>query len=252
MRDRETIDAELRRIASARRSIGERGARPSWEQVDALLDERLGHRAEPAESGAAKASAGSVAAARRRRRGPLRRFGLLAVLPLSLLAAAAVSVAVSEPPHPDPAAQQTAVPPSTAPPHPAVLPPPPASRADIVDAAFVAALKHDGVPVPSQEYVTTQGHAVCDFLTRQADFADAVRFVQQATIWDADQSANFTAGAVVSYCPQYEAAAASPGELQPGFQKALSDLQAVQGNLQRLQGDLQGIRDRLPDVPGQP
>ena len=80
--------------------------------------------------------------------------------------------------------------------------------------------------------------------------ADAVRYVQSSTIWDANQSANFTAGAVVSYCPQYEPA--SSAELQPGFQNALSDMQRVQGDLQRIQGDLQGIRDGLPDIPGHP
>ncbi|OBG30156.1 DUF732 domain-containing protein [Mycobacterium sp. 852002-51057_SCH5723018] len=249
MRDRDTIDSELRRIASARRSIRERGGQPSYGQADALLDERLGHRAEAAESGPVKASEHGVVARPRRRKGSLLRFGPLAVPPLSLLAVAAVLVVMFAAHHPDPAAQPTVVPPSTARPSPAA-PKAPVPPVDIVDVAFVAALTHDGVPVPSQEYVTTHGHAVCDFLARQANLAEAVRFVQGSTIWDADQSANFTAGAVVSYCPQYETAAASPGEIQPGFQDALSDLQAVQGDLQRIQGDLQGIRDGLPAIPG--
>ena len=85
-------------------------------------------------------------------------------------------------------------------------------------------LKQEGVPVPSHDYVTTQGHAVCDFLTRQPNFAEAVRFVQQSSVWDADQSANFTAGAVVSYCPQYEPS--SLQQLQPGLQHTLTDMQA--------------------------
>ena len=46
MRDRETIDSELRRVAAELRSIRERGGRPSSQQVDALLDERLGHPVE--------------------------------------------------------------------------------------------------------------------------------------------------------------------------------------------------------------
>ena len=46
MRDRETIDSELRRVAAELRSIRERGGRPSSRQLDALLDERLGHPAD--------------------------------------------------------------------------------------------------------------------------------------------------------------------------------------------------------------
>jgi hypothetical protein len=245
MRDRETIDAELRRIASARRSIRERGGQPSYGQADALLDERLGHLAAAPEHGGTMA----VAAPRRRKRA-LRRFGVLAVLPLSLLAVAAVLVVMFKSHHSDPAAAQPEVaPPSTAQP---ISPAPkaPAAPVDIVDVAFVAALKHDGVPVPSQEYVTTHGHAVCEFLTRQTDFAEAVRFVQRSTIWDADQSANFTAGAVVSYCPQYETTAARPAEPPPGYENALSDLQNIEGDLQRIEGELQGIRDGLPGALG--
>src|ERR1700688_3839220 len=46
MRDRETIDSESRRVAAELRSIRERGGRPSSRQLDALLDERLGHPAD--------------------------------------------------------------------------------------------------------------------------------------------------------------------------------------------------------------
>ena len=42
MRDRETIDSELRLLAAARRSIREHGIEP-FNQVDELLDERLAH-----------------------------------------------------------------------------------------------------------------------------------------------------------------------------------------------------------------
>ena len=42
IRDRETIDSELRLLAAARRSIREHGIEPS-NQVDELLDERLAH-----------------------------------------------------------------------------------------------------------------------------------------------------------------------------------------------------------------
>jgi hypothetical protein len=41
MRDRDTVDAELRLLAAVRRSIREQGCEPSSRQVDELLDERL-------------------------------------------------------------------------------------------------------------------------------------------------------------------------------------------------------------------
>src|SRR5262249_30121710 len=128
-------------------------------------------------------------------------------------------------------------------------PEPPAPPLDIVDRAFIDVLKHEGVPVPSHEYVMIHGHAVCDFLAHQPNFAQAVSFVQRTSIWDANQSTDFAAGAIVSYCPQYETA--SPDEMQQAFQNALSDLQGIQGDLQGIQGDLQGIRDDLPAIPGQ-
>ena len=62
MRDRETIDSELRRIASGRRSIREQGGQPSSRQVDELLDERLGHRAEASETEAVQACETEVVA----------------------------------------------------------------------------------------------------------------------------------------------------------------------------------------------
>jgi hypothetical protein len=268
MRDRETIDSELRRIALGRRSIREQGGQPSIREADELLDERLGHRAGASETEAVEAretegfantppqrhKTGGVT--RSRRKSVLRRFGPFAALPLSLVAGAAVVVVMSAVHEPQPAAEPAVVPPpSGARPSPAA----PEAHApaeahapslDIVDRAFIDALKHDGVPVPSNEYVTTQGHAVCDYLAHQPNFAEAISFVQRSSIWDANQSASFAAGAVVSYCPQYEPG--SPGEIQPGFQKALSDLQAAEGDLQGIQGDLQGIRDGLPAIPGQP
>ncbi|WP_082975852.1 DUF732 domain-containing protein [Mycobacterium sp. E2238] len=60
------------------------------------------------------------------------------------------------------------------------MPQAPTPRTEIADAAFIAALKHEGVPVPSHEYVMTQGHAVCDFLAHQPNFADAVEFVRRS------------------------------------------------------------------------
>ncbi len=259
MRDRETIDSELRLIALRRQSIREQGGELSCRQVDELLDERLGHRAEASETEAVAAGETQVIAHTRpqrdetgdirpyRRTGVLRRYGPLAALPLSLLAVATVFVVmfgVHKPPPAQPAADP---PPSGARPNPAA-PQAHAPPLDIVDKSFIDALNQDGVPVPSHEYVTTHGHAVCDFLTQQPNFAEAVRFVQRSTVWDANQSANFTAGAVVSYCPQYEPA--SPDQIQPGFQNALSDLQRIQGDLQRIQGDLQGIGGDLPAIPG--
>jgi hypothetical protein len=259
MRDRETIDSELRRIASMRRSIREQGGQLSSRQVDELLDERLGHPAEASEIGAVQACEADVFAdtwsqrdktddiTPRRRKGVLRRFGPFAVLPLSLMAVA-TAVAVMFAVHDShPAAEPPVVPPSSARPNPA----PPKAHApplDIVDTAFIDALKHVGVPVPSHEYVMTHGHAVCDFLAHQPNFAAAIDFVQRSSIWDANQSADFAAGAIVSYCPQYELA--SPVEMQPGLQNALPDLQRIQGDLQGIQGDLHGIRDDVEGIPG--
>jgi hypothetical protein len=179
----------------------------------------------------------------------LRRLGLFA-LPLSLVAVAAAVVVVMFAVHQqDSSAQPTESPPSAAPPKP-VVPKAPAPRIDVVDLAFMAALKHEGVPVPSQEYVTAQGHAVCDFLAHQPNFADAVGFVQRSSIWDANQSAEVAAGAIVSYCPQSQPG--TPDEMPPAYQNTLSDLQAIQGKLQGIQGDLQGIRRDLEGIPDHP
>ena len=254
MRDRETIDSELRLIALRRR---EQGGQLSSREVDQLLDERLGHLVEPSKTeAAATGETGRITT--KRRKSVLLRFGPLAALPLSLLAIAAGLVVMFgvhklNPTHPAEAQPAEASPPSAATPSPAA---PPSSAAPaarpappyIVDTAFINVLKQDGVPVPSQEYVTTHGHAVCDFLTHQPNLAEAIRFVQGSSIWDADQSARFAAAAVVSYCPQYESASLAP--IQPGLQSALPDLEAIERDLQRIQGDLKGIRDGLPPIPG--
>jgi hypothetical protein len=261
MRDRETIDSELRRIALGRRSIGEQGRQPSSRDADELLDELLAHTAGASDTNAAKACETEVVAdtrsrgnrtgtTPRRRKGVLRRLGLFAALPLSLVAVAAAVVVVMFGVHQQgSSAQPTETPPSAAPPKP-VVPKAPAPRIDIVDMAFIATLKHEGVPVPSQEYVMTQGHAVCDFLAHQPNFADAVGFVQRSSIWDANQSADVTAGAIVSYCPQSQPA--TPDEMQPAYQNTLSDLQAIQGKLQGIQGDLHDIEGDLEGIPGHP
>jgi hypothetical protein len=259
MRDRETIDSELRRLAAMRRSLGE----PSSRQIDALLDERLGHRPQVSPTAAVDTGRASVVVdtwsqrhktngfVAQRRKGRRRRLGVVSALPLSLVAAAATFVVMFAVSHRHPAAQPAEVPPSSEPSSPAAPKPPapPVNRAPplaLVDRAFVEALEREGVPVPSNDYLMAQGHAVCDFLGRQPDFAAAARFVQQSSIWDADQSTEVAAGAVVSYCPQYEPATvrpAIPDQIEQTFQKAQSDLQAIQG-------DLQGIRDALPG--GQP
>lgn len=252
MRDRETIDSELRRLAAARRSLHEPGSELSSRRIDELLDERLGHRPAASETAAVdtRSQFGKTnVIAPHRRKGWLRRFGLPAALPLSLVAVAAVLVvlvfAVRQPP---PAAQPAEAPPSSersdpaAPPSPA-SPPNHAPPLHLIDRAFIDTLKQEGVPVPSQEYVLAQGHAVCDFLGRQTDFAEAVRYVQRSSIWDANQSTDVAAGAIISYCPQYQPASyqpAIPDQLQQAFRKAQSDLQAIEG-------DLHGIRDALPD-----
>lgn len=248
MRDRETIDSELRLIALRRQAVLGQGGRPSSQQVDALLDERLGHIPQAPDS--EPVAAHEIAnIAPRRRKSALRRFGPFAALPLSLLAVAVAAVAavMFGGDKTQPAQPAAAPPPPSARPIPAA-PPAHAPPIDLVDRAFIEVLKHDGVPVPSTEYATSQGHAVCEFLTHQNNFAEAVRFVQRSSIWDADQSAKVTAGAVVSYCPQY--VPTGPDPTQPGFQNAQSDLQDVESNLQRIQDDLQRIQDGLPAIPG--
>ena len=261
MRDRDTIDSELRLLAAERRSIRERGGELSTSRVDELLDERLGHRPErsekprqlmavrPRPSLTHGRDAMTITRSRRGRKNVFRRFGLLAALPLSVIGLAALLVVAFAVRNAHPAAQPTEVPPSDAQPEQAAPKPiasPPgraptadhAGLTDIVDNAYVDALKQQGVPVPSREYVTSHGHAVCDFLAHQPDFAEAARFVQRSSIWDADQSTEVVAGAVVSYCPQYQPAAAA--QLPQTFQKTLSDLQAIEGDLQGIRGDLPG------------
>ncbi|WP_090609622.1 DUF732 domain-containing protein [Mycobacterium lentiflavum] len=264
MRDRETIESELRRIAA-------RGAQPSSREADELLDELLAHSAgipspAPVATGdfdyipdawlrETRRETKTEKVPPRRRKGAVRRFGLVAALPLSLVALVAAVVVMVAMRHHDSSAQSaeaqpTEASPSAAPPQP-VAPKAPGPRADVVDMAFVEALKHEGVPVPSQEYVVAQGHAVCDFLTRQRNFADAVGFVQRSSIWDANQSTDVTAGAIISYCPQSRPSMADEVQ-QPAYQNTLSDLQAIEGKLQGIQDDLHGIQGGLDNLPGHP
>ncbi|MGA8543661.1 MAG: DUF732 domain-containing protein [Mycobacterium sp.] len=259
MRDQKTIDSELRRHAELRRSIREHGGELSSRQIDDLLDERLGHRPEASAPRSFSTPIRGVAKRTKSRlpigKGVLWRIGPRAALPLSLVAAAAVLVVMFTVHNTHPAAQPIAAPPSSARPDPAMPNPPapaapkaPVSSADIVDRALIDALKQEGLPVPSPEYVTIHGHAVCDFLAHQPNFQEAVSLVQRTSIWDPNQSADFVAGAIVSYCPLYK-----PGnqdQAQQASQNAISDLQRIEGDLQRIQGDLQGIRDDLPALPG--
>ena len=104
MRDRDTIDSELRLLAAERRSIRERGGELSTSRVDELLDERLGHRPEPSEkprqlmalrprpSLTHGRDAMTITRSRRGRKNVFRRFGLLAALPLSLIGVATLLV----------------------------------------------------------------------------------------------------------------------------------------------------------------
>jgi hypothetical protein len=258
MRDRETIDSELRRIALGRRSIREQGGEPSSREVDALLDELLAHSSGtplPNAPTAAETEAVAHAWPRRtkttllRRAGVPRRLGLLAALPLSLVAVAAAAVVMLAG-HQDSAPQPTEAPPPAAPPPARITPKAPAPRIGVADTAFITALKHEGVPIPSQDYAMAQGHAVCDFLAHQHNFSDAVGFVQRSSVWDADQSTHVTAGAIVAYCPQ--SLPTAPDEMQPSYQDALSDLQAIDGKLRDIQGGLQGIQGDLDNLPGHP
>lgn len=259
MRDRDTIDSELRRLAELRRSIREHGGELSSRQIDDLLDERLGHSpqtSDPWRSSTVVRTATQPTTSRLiTRMGALQRVGLRAALPLSLLGVAAAAAVMFAVHNTHQAAQPVAVPPSSAQPNPAAPKPPapaapkiPALSVDIVDQAFIDALKQEGLPVPSREYVSVHGHAVCDFLAHQPNFEEAVGLVQRTSIWDANQSADFAAGAVVSYCPQYKPGIQGP--TQQASQDALADLQRIEGDLQRIKGDLQGIRDDLPTIPG--
>lgn len=256
MRDRETIDSELRRVAAERHLARELGGALSSHQLDRLLDERLGHRPEPVRVESVRVEATyslsprgkADGSAPHRRRSALVRFGLRAAIPLSLITAAAVVVAMFVVHRSPPTAEPTVVPQSDEQPDVAAQKPPasPGNHAPqlaIIDKALVDAMQHEGVPIPSNEYVTAHGHAVCDFLAHQPDFAAATNSVQQSSIWDADQSAEVAAGAVISYCPQYETV--KSGETQQTFQKSLSALQAIQGDLDGINGDLHGIQDSL-------
>lgn len=263
MRDRETIDSELRRIALGRRSLREQGRQPSSREADELLDELLAHNAGESVTHSVAAHEDQLfvpdawlrdskpaKATPRRRKGVLSRFGLVAALPLSavaLVAAVVVMFAAHHQSSPSAEAPPSPAPPSGAPPKP-VAPNAPAARIDIADMAFVGALKHEGVPVPSQEYVVAHGHAVCDFLAHQRNFEDAVGFVQRSSIWDANQSADVTAGAIISYCPQPQPSMTD--QVQPVYQNTLSDLQAIEGKLQGIQDDLHGIQGGLDGLPG--
>jgi Protein of unknown function (DUF732) len=253
MRDRETIDSELRRVAAELRSIRERGGRPSSQQVDALLDERLGH---PVEVLSDTAVLDEILAPfeetferpRRRRRIGLLRLALRAAVPLSVLALGSVLVVVlmlhrhhrpSVPPSSPVSEEQ----PGPVAPPPFIPPAKASSPTDIAETAMIDALQHEGVPVPNRDYVATQGHAVCDFLGRDANFANATQFVQRSTIWDAHQSADFATAAIVTYCPQFEST--GNDQAQQTFEKSLTNLQAVQGDLQGINRDLQDISDGL-------
>ncbi|MCV7411040.1 hypothetical protein AWC05_26930 [Mycobacterium florentinum] len=256
MRDRETIESELRRIAA-------QGRQPSSREADELLDELLAHSSggphtvpvTPGENELFVPDTWlhdtTTRTKPRPRTGVLRRFGLVAALPLSLIAIVAAVVVMLAVRHQDSSAQSAQEQPTEASPPPKPLAPhAPVPRANIADAALVDALKHEGVPVPSQEYVTTQGHAVCDFLAQPRTFADAVGFVQRSSIWDATQSADVTAGAIVAYCPQSRPSMAD--QMQPAYQNTLSDLQAIEGKLQGIQDDLHGIQGGLDGLPGHP
>ncbi|KAA8960978.1 DUF732 domain-containing protein [Mycobacterium sp.] len=262
MRDRDTIDSELRRLAAMRRSLRTHGGEPLDRLLDELLDERLGHRAEVPATGAVEArpATDNIAHAWSQRtktdgRGPslrqrvLRHLGLVAALPISLVAVAAAVVVMSAIRHPHPAEPPAAVPPSDAPPGPSAssarpdsaAPRSPAPPPDIAERAFIDVLTKQGVPVPNHQYVTTHAHAACDFLAHQPNFAEAARFVQQSSIWDANESAEFVAGAIVSYCPQYEPTHSD--DMQQVFGNAVTGVQAIQRDLDEIRDDLEAIRD---------
>jgi hypothetical protein len=253
MRDRETIDSELRRVAAELRSIRERGGRPSSQQVDALLDERLGH---PIDVLSDTAVLDEILAPfeetldrpRRRRSGRLLRLAMRAAVPLSVLAIGGVLMVMfmlhRHPRPPEPAATTVSDERgSTAPSPPLLTPVSQPSQSDIAEKAMIEVLQHENVPVPNSDYAATQGHAVCDFLRRQPSFTDATQFVQRSSIWDGPQSADFTSAAIVTYCPQFEST--TTDQAQQAYQKSVTNLQTIEGDLQGINHDLQGISDGL-------
>ena len=254
MRDRETIDSELRRVAAELRSIRERGGQPSSRQLDALLDERLGHPTDALWDIAVLDEIWPDAhepdiRPRRSRRNPLVRLALRAAVPLSLITIAMVVAVMFALHHRHHATEPTAAPPpedqaKPAAQAPLIPAPKQLSPTDIAEKALIDTLQHEGLPVPSHDYVVTQGHAVCDFLGRQPNAADAAHFVQQSTIWDASQSADFVTAAVITYCPQFESTASD--QMQQTYQKSLTNLQSIESDLQGINNNLQDIRDGLP------
>ena len=185
-----------------------------------------------------------------RRRSLLLRLALRAAIPLSLITIAAVVAVMFALHHRHPTPQPTATPPSDAQaspaaqaPAPFIPPAKPVSPTDIAEKALIDTLQREGMPVPSHDYVTTQGHAVCDFLGRQPNVADAAHFVQQSTVWDAGQSADFVTAAVITYCPQFESTASD--QMQQTYQKSLTNLQTIEGDLQGINNNLHDIRDGL-------
>ena len=258
MRDRETIDSELKRVAAELRAIRERGGRPSSRQLDALLDERLGHPTDALWDIAvldeiAPPTDESDDHPPRKRRSLLLRLALRAAMPLSLITIVAVVAVMFAVHHRHRATAPTAATPpdDQAKPVaqvPLIAPPKPVSQTDIAEKALIDVLQHEGVPVPNRDYVTTQGHAVCDFLGRQPNVGDAAHFMQQSTIWDAGQSADFVTAAVITYCPQFESAASD--QMQQTYQKSLTNLQSIEGDLRGINNDLQDIRDGLPGQAG--
>jgi hypothetical protein len=254
MRDRETIDSELRRVAAELRSIRARGGQPSSRQLDALLDERLGHPSDALWDIAVLDEIWSPTdepdeRPPRKRRNLLLRLALRAAVPLSLITIAVVVAVMFALHHRHRAAEPAPTPPSDAQAKPVAQPPliaPPktVSPTEIAEKALMDALQHEGVPVPSHDYVTSHGHAVCDFLGRQPNVGDATHFVQQSTIWDAGQSADFVTAAIITYCPQFESTASD--QTQQTYQKSLTDLQSIEGELHGINNDLQDIRDGLP------
>ena len=255
MRDRETIDSELRQLAAELRSTRERGGRPSSQRIDALLDERLGHPVDMLFDTAVldeicpPAKEADVHPPRRRP-GLLPRLAVRAAVPLCLITIAAAVAVMFALHHRHRATEQTVSPPSDEPPAttepaPAFVPAAtPASPTDIAEKAMTETLQREGVPVPSHDYVVNQGHAVCDFLGRQPNVNDAAHFVQQSTVWDAGQSADFVTAAVITYCPKFESAFSD--QMQQTYQKSLTNLQSIEGDLRGINNDLQDIKDALP------
>lgn len=259
MRDRAAIDAELRRLASARRRAGGLGVELSAAEFDALLDERLGHvpadsRAHLPEPPAVPNLASPSSRRIRTGRGGLRWARL--ALPLSVLACIAVTVIVltmlGHRRDSPPASEYTREPSASATEHqpgPALSP---QGAQSLSDRVFVDTLRQVGVPVADSGGAVLSAHRLCDHLGQQSatdrDMTDAVRYVRATSAWNDAQSTDFVSASIISYCPQFRPEVSA--RIPPDLDRARSSLTDIDRDMRSIDARLRDIRDALPGALG--